>query len=120
MRQTTWKNLPEDELVRRLFDGRVVLGVVLPLDEESTDGPRSRVICRAPVAEHLVDVPVQPLDAALGLGVTRSSMHDDAFRPDGFDVFDDFEHELHRKVGKCSVVPACMHGGEWGGAHGGG
>ena len=89
MRQATWKNLPEDELVRRLFDGRVVLRVVLPLDEESTDGPRRRVVCRAPEAEHLVHVSVQPLDAALGLGVTRSSMHDDAFRPEGFDVFDD-------------------------------
>jgi len=65
MRQATWKNLPEDEFVRRLFDGGVVLRVVLPLDEESTDGPRRRVVRRAPVAEHLVHVPVQPLDAAL-------------------------------------------------------
>ena len=101
MRQATWKNLPEDEFVRRLFDGGVVLRVVLPLDEESTDGPRRRIVFLAPEAEHLVHVSVQPLDAALGLGVTRSSMHDDAFGPEGFDVFDDIEHELHRKAWQC-------------------
>ena len=66
MRQeATWKHLPEDEFVRCLFDAGVVLGVVLPLYEESSDRPRRRVVRRAPVAEHLVDVPVQALDAAL-------------------------------------------------------
>ena len=80
---------------------RVVLRVVLPLDEESTDGPRRRIVFLAPEAEHLVHVSVQPLDAALGLGVMRSSMHDDAFGPEGFDVFDDIEHELHRKAWQC-------------------